>query len=212
MSALMETSCWCAAGIHCIHVIQASCMKGASGMHAVQPADCNCLMGVRRRHTPAAIAQVLFLFGMFIFAVLIGFIGDEIKHQASCSETAGGLARMTVTSCRTACRNVLAPSFTNHLCIVVATTTRSKLSLLDTCPAAGQFKLVRAGNTEVHLQSHILVLNWNALLVPLLRQLTAASSDRQHAFHKRPVVILADRCVGNSLAVMSRLQQYTPHI
>lgn len=54
-----------------------------------------------------------------------------------------------------------------------------------------QLDQVRAGNTELRLRSHILILNTSKLLLPLLRQLNRSCRDAGHAFYRRPVVLMA---------------------
>jgi hypothetical protein len=50
---------------------------------------------------------------------------------------------------------------------------------------------VKTGNNKVIEKDHTVVLNWNSQLVPLLKQMAVAKSERAGTFDK-PVVLLAD--------------------
>lgn len=67
-----------------------------------------------------------------------------------------------------------------------------------------QVKAVRTGNSELQLHSHLLILNWNSLTLPLLRQVATAQVDRQHDFWQMPVAVLADK---SKVDMDSQLQQ-----
>ena len=51
---------------------------------------------------------------------------------------------------------------------------------------------LRSGTGPLHLEGHILVLNCNGDLVPVMKQLTAAAQNRNHPFHGRAIVVLAE--------------------
>ena len=80
------------------------------------------------------VTQAIVFVGMFVFAVIIGIISDEI---------------------------------------------------------ATKVEEVKTGNNKVIEKDHTVVLNWNSQLVPLLKQMAVAKSERAGTFDK-PVVLLAD--------------------
>ena len=80
------------------------------------------------------VTQAIVFVGMFVFAVIIGIISDEI---------------------------------------------------------ATKVEEVEDGNNKVIEKDHTVVLNWNSQLVPLLKQMAVAKSERAGTFDK-PVVLLAD--------------------
>ena len=80
------------------------------------------------------VTQAIVFVGMFVFAVIIGIISDEI---------------------------------------------------------ATKVEEVKTGNNKVIEKDHTVILNWNSQLVPLLKQMAVAKSERAGTFDK-PVVLLAD--------------------
>ena len=80
------------------------------------------------------VTQAIVFTGMFVFAVIIGIISDEI---------------------------------------------------------ATKVEEVKTGNNKVIEKDHTVVVNWNSQLVPLLKQMAVAKSERAGTFDK-PVVLLAD--------------------
>ena len=80
------------------------------------------------------VTQAIVFVGMFVFAVIIGIISDEI---------------------------------------------------------ATKVEEVKTGNNKVIEKDHTVVVNWNSQLVPLLKQMAVAKSERAGTFDK-PVVLLAD--------------------
>jgi hypothetical protein len=80
------------------------------------------------------VTQAIVFVGMFVFAVIIGIISDEI---------------------------------------------------------ATKVEEVKTGNNKVIEKDHTVVVNWNSQLVPLLKQMAVAKSERLGTFDK-PVVLLAD--------------------
>jgi hypothetical protein len=80
------------------------------------------------------VTQAIVFVGMFVFAVIIGIISDEI---------------------------------------------------------ATKVEEVKTGNNRVIEKEHTVVLNWNPQLVPLLKQMAVAKSERAGTFDK-PIVLLAD--------------------
>eukprot|EP00798_Chlamydomonas_sp_ICE-L_P032019 gene32019-16542_t len=82
------------------------------------------------------VANIIFMTGILVFAVLLGMIGEEVGNQ---------------------------------------------------------IMALRSGTGKLRLDRHILLLNWNYDLVPVLRQLIAAARCRSHVYHGRTIVILADK-------------------
>ena len=54
-----------------------------------------------------------------------------------------------------------------------------------------QVEEVKTGNNKVVESDHTVIVNWNSQLVPLLKQMAVAKSERAGTFD-RPVVLLAD--------------------
>ena len=116
--------------------------------------------------------QTIVFTGFFVFAVIIGIISDEIatKVRVARFPNPGTL----FADC---------PEYT-------------------VCPYIAQFKTdpffyyrkveeVKTGNNKVIETDHTVVVNWNSQLVPLLKQMAVAKSERAGTFDK-PVVLLAD--------------------
>eukprot|EP00798_Chlamydomonas_sp_ICE-L_P017041 gene17041-23333_t len=82
------------------------------------------------------VANIIFITGILVFAVLLGMIGEEVGNQ---------------------------------------------------------IMALRSGTGRLRLDGHILILNWNRDLVPVLRQLIAAARSRSHVYHGRTIVILGDK-------------------
>jgi hypothetical protein len=51
---------------------------------------------------------------------------------------------------------------------------------------------IRAGEVELPLRDHIVVLHWNQQALSLLKQLSHAQADRHSRLYKRPIVVLAE--------------------
>jgi hypothetical protein len=80
------------------------------------------------------VTQFIVFVGLFVFAIIIGIISDEITAQV---------------------------------------------------------EEVKTGNNKVVESDHTVIVNWNSQLVPLLKQMAVAKSERAGTFD-RPVVLLAD--------------------
>ncbi|KAL3146236.1 hypothetical protein ABBQ32_002939 [Trebouxia sp. C0010 RCD-2024] len=52
---------------------------------------------------------------------------------------------------------------------------------------------VQSGNYAVVESGHTVILNWNKLTIPMLRQMAVAKAEHQQGTFKGPVVVLADR-------------------
>ena len=116
--------------------------------------------------------QTIVFTGFFVFAVIIGIISDEIATK------------------------VRVARFPNP------GTLFADCPEYNVCPYIAQFKTdpffyyrkveeVKTGNNKVIETDHTVVVNWNSQLVPLLKQMAVAKSERAGTFDK-PVVLLAD--------------------
>eukprot|EP00798_Chlamydomonas_sp_ICE-L_P027650 gene27650-7289_t len=58
---------------------------------------------------------------------------------------------------------------------------------------ASHINSLRSGKGHLHLSGHIVLLNWNQQVVPVISQIVAAQTCVNHPFHGRPIVVLAER-------------------
>ncbi|KAL3142871.1 hypothetical protein ABBQ38_003160 [Trebouxia sp. C0009 RCD-2024] len=144
---------------------------------------------------PAALLMnLIFLCGLFTFAVVLGFVSEEIKTQLR-SVKAGNYAGTpfhhpwphhtaslpgALASKAAECTHPYYPLL-NHI---------SAPQLTVKCIPC----LATDLSQKVIAQDHTVVLNWNPQLVPLLKQMALAKSHQiNHVMYDKPIVILAER-------------------
>jgi len=157
-------------------------------------------IGVMNEDTLLAslVLNTIFIFGLFVFAIILSMISDELKQQVRLQAFLSRSLDVWPLWQLTAAKQ-LGTSSNEQLfsrCLTPCACQMEMSEALTSTPATSCFGLqlhaIRVGEVGLPLRGHVVVLNWNQQSPSLLKQLSISQADPSSRLFRRPVVVLAE--------------------